>query len=112
MSSHKEAVFQADGYVASQQHLHPMNQHWTTNLKSKFVLILIGKTPHFSNNIAEIVLHKQYGRTEFCSHSFFIMIWCFIAVITVKKILKSSSHCACIITIPIFTEYTQHPLHA
>jgi len=39
---------------------HTTDHHSSTHLKSKFVLILIGKTPHFSDNIAQIVLHKHY----------------------------------------------------
>ena len=64
---------------------HTTDHHSSTHLKSKFVLILIGKTPHFSDNIAQIVLHKHYRWTEFCPHSFLIMIRSFIAVITAKE---------------------------
>ena len=68
---------------------HTTDHHSATHLKSKFVLILIGKTPHFSDDIAEIVLHKHYCWTEFCSHSFLIMIRRFIAVVTAKEMLQS-----------------------
>jgi len=80
----EQSSWLADGWLTSNTS-HTKDHHSTTHLKSKFVLILIGETPHFSDDIAEIVLHKHYCRTEFSSHSFLVMIWSFIAVIAVKK---------------------------
>jgi hypothetical protein len=83
----EQSSWLVDGWLNSNT-LHTTDHHSTTHLKSKFVLILIGETPHFRDDVAQIVLHKHYCRTEFCSHGFLVMIWSFIAVITVNKTLQ------------------------